>query len=499
MTDMATHAGGRNGAADRLMLIDGKLCPSGSGRWLTAIDPSSEEVLGRVPDGTDDDVLLAVAAAERAAGPWAATPALQRAVLVRELATRALQRADELLELEVRDTGNTRRRMVRDVAMATDMLQYYAGLALELKGETVPSSSTGLHLSVREPYGVVGRILAFNHPFYFAASRLAAPLIAGNTVVLKPSEDAPLSTTVLAELCAEIFPPGVVNIVTGTGREAGAALVRHPRVKRLTFIGSVPTGREIQRLAAASAVKHVSLELGGKNPMVVFGDADPERVAAAAVDGMNFGHQGQSCGSTSRLLLHEDLYDEVLARVVDKVSALTVGDPMSNATDMGPLNSARHLERVVGHVQAAHEDGAELMTGGERPSGEQFQRGFWLQPTVFAGVTPEMRLFREEVFGPVLAVSRWSDEDDVVGMANGVDYGLTASIWTNDLNKALVTARAIQAGYVWVNGNSTHFPGTSFGGRKESGIGSEEGLEELISFTESKTINVFLPTGMGSA
>ncbi|MCF6506420.1 aldehyde dehydrogenase family protein [Blastococcus sp. MG754426] len=475
------------------MLIDGKLCASVGGGWLTAIDPSNEAVLGRVPEATAEDVELAVAAADRAAPAWAATSALERARLVRELARRALERADELLELEVRDTGNTRRRMVRDVTMATDLLEYFAGLALELKGETVPSTPTGLHLSVREPYGVVGRILAFNHPFYFAASRLAAPLVAGNTVVLKPSEEAPLSTTVLAELCAEIFPPGVVNIVTGTGLDAGAALVRHPRVKRLTFIGSVPTGRAIQRQAAESSVKHVSLELGGKNPMIVFGDADPETVATAAVAGMNFGHQGQSCGSTSRLLLHEDLYDDVLARVVDKVSALRLGDPTRDDTDMGPLNNARHLQNVMSHIAAAKEDGARLMTGGRRPGGAQFERGFWLQPTVFADVTPGMRLFRSEVFGPVLAVSRWSDDDDLLAIANGVDYGLTASIWTNDLNRALVTARAVQAGYVWINGNSSHFPGTSFGGRKESGTGSEEGLDELLSFTEVKTINVVLP------
>jgi acyl-CoA reductase-like NAD-dependent aldehyde dehydrogenase len=227
--------------------------------------------------------------------------------------------------------------------------------------------------------------------------------------------------------------------------------------------------------------------------MIVFPDADPEKVATAAVAGMNFGHQGQSCGSTSRLLLHEDLYDDVLARVVEKVSALRLGDPTRDDTDMGPLNNARHLQNVMGHIAAAEEDGARLMTGGRRPGGPQFERGFWLQPTVFADVTPEMRLFRTEVFGPVLAVSRWSADEDVLALANGVDYGLTASIWTNDLNRALITARAVQAGYVWINGNSSHFPGTSFGGRKESGTGSEEGLDELLSFTEVKTVNILLP------
>ncbi|MCW2793733.1 MAG: aldehyde dehydrogenase [Nocardioides sp.] len=475
------------------MLVDGELCASAAGEWIVSLDPSTEEPLGKVPAGSRLDVERAVASAERAAGPWAATSATDRAALVRELARRATSRAPELLELEVRDTGNTKSRMVKDVSMATTLMEYFAGLALELKGETIPASATGLHFSVREPYGVVGRILAFNHPFMFAASRLAAPLVAGNTVVLKPSEESPLSTSILAELCADVFPPGVVSIVTGTGREAGAALVQHPAVRRLSFIGSVPTGMEIQRLAATTSVKHVSLELGGKNPFVVFPDADPAAVSAAAVAAMNFGHQGQSCGSTSRLLVHADLYDEVVDRVAASMAAIKVGMPLRDDTGMGPLNSARHLANVRSHVAAAHEDGARLVTGGGRPRGGEFDRGYWLEPTLFADVTPDMRLFRNEVFGPVLGITRWTDDDDLWGMVNGVDYGLTASIWTNDLNRALLAARAVRAGYVWINGTSSHFPGTNFGGVKQSGLGSEEGLDELLSFTEQKTVNIFLP------
>ena len=475
------------------MLVDGELCAAAAGEWLTSVDPATEEPLGQVPRARAADVSRAVAAAERAALAWGDTPVQERCELVRELARRSKERAAELLELEVRDTGNTRRRMTKDVSMATDLMEYFAGVGLELKGETIPASASGIHFTLRQPYGVVGRILAFNHPFMFAASRLAAPLVAGNSVILKPSEESPLSTTVLAELCRDIFPAGVVSILTGTGAEAGAPLVEDPRVKRLTFIGSVPTGREIQRLAATSAVKHVSLELGGKNPLIVFDDADPEAVASAAVAAMNFGHQGQSCGSTSRLIVHDDLYDDVLDRVTAKIAALRLGDPMLEETDMGPLNSAGHLARVREHISHAREDGARLITGGARPEGGLFERGFWLQPTLFADVTPEMRLFRGEVFGPVLAATRWSHPDELLELANGVEYGLTASIWTNDLRRALVTARRVQAGYVWINGTSSHFLGTSFGGAKQSGLGSEEGLEELYSFTEQKTINVFLP------
>ncbi|TFB72115.1 aldehyde dehydrogenase family protein [Cryobacterium glaciale] len=482
-----------NATPRHLMLIDGQMCQAEAGEWITSVDPATEEPLGLVPRAREADVSRAVTAAERASVDWERVGVTERARLVRELARRSTARADELLEIEVRDTGNTRRRMTKDVAMATDLMEYFAGVALEQKGETIPASATGLHFTLRQPYGVVGRILAFNHPFMFAGSRLAAPLIAGNSVILKPSEESPISTTILAELCQDLFPPGVVSILTGTGAEAGASLVADPRVKRLTFIGSVPTGREIQRVAAQSAVKHVSLELGGKNPLIVFDDADPEAVANAAVAAMNFGHQGQSCGSTSRMLIHDAIYDDVVERVAAKIAALKVGDPLSDNSDMGPLNSARHLERVRGHIQDARDDGARLLTGGGRPSGEQFSRGYWLEPTFFADVTPDMRLFTTEVFGPVLAASKWSDNSELLAMSNGVDYGLTASIWTNDLRRALVTAKLVRAGYVWINGTSTHHLGTSFGGVKQSGLGSEEGLEELYSFTEQKTINVVLP------
>jgi acyl-CoA reductase-like NAD-dependent aldehyde dehydrogenase len=479
------------GLRQHRMLIDGELTDAADGGWITTVDPSTEEPLGQVPRGSAEDVARAVAAADRAAPGWDALGIAERADRVRELARRATARAEELLEVEVRDTGNTRNRMTKDVSMATALMDYFAGIGLELKGETIPASPTGLHFTTRRPYGVVGRILAFNHPFMFAASRLAAPLVAGNSVILKPSEESPISTTILAEMCQDLFPPGVVNIITGTGQEAGAALVEHPKVKRLTFIGSVRTGQEIQRLAATSAVKHVSLELGGKNPLIVFPDADPEAVSNAAVAAMNFGHQGQSCGSTSRLLVHRSLYSEVVERVAEKMARLVVGDPWSTSTDMGPLNSAAHLGRVRAHIENAQADGARLVLGGGRPQGERFERGYWLEPTLFADVTPQMRLFSEEVFGPVLAVTPW--DDDVVELANQVDLGLTASIWTNDLNTALLTARRVQAGYVWINGTSSHFLGTSFGGVKQSGLGSEEGFEELVSFTEGQTVNVFLP------
>ena len=288
------------------------------------------------------------------------------------------------------------------------------------------------------------------------------------------------------------LPAGIYNIVTGSGAVVGDALVRHPAIKRIAFIGSVPTGQAIQRAAAEAGVKHVTLELGGKNPMIVFPDNDPDLIAAAAVGGMNFSWQGQSCGSTSRLLLHADLYDAVVERVMALVRNLRVGDPMDPNVDMGPLNSRRHYDKVLRHIAEGRQSGARLMAGGERPVGERFQRGFWVQPTVFSDVTPAMNLWKEEIFGPVLSIGRWSSVAEVGALANSTEFGLTAAIWTRDIQQALRMAKVVRAGHVWINGYSRHFLGVPFGGMKNSGIGREEGIEELMSYTESKTINIML-------
>jgi aldehyde dehydrogenase (NAD+)/betaine-aldehyde dehydrogenase len=319
--------------------------------------------------------------------------------------------------------------------------------------------------------------------------------MAGNAVVLKPPETSPLSATMLGEICREVLPAGVVNIVTGLGMPAGDALARHPSVKRIAFTGSVPTGRAIQRAAAEGGIKHVTLELGGKNPLIAFPDMDPDKVAQIAVAGMNFAWQGQSCGSTSRLLLHESLYEGVLKRVVERVAALRLGDPLDDKSQMGPINSKRHYERVCAMVESGRQEGARLMTGGKRPPGEQFKRGYWLEPTVFADVKPTMRIAREEIFGPVLSVFSWRDEQEALTLANSTEYGLTASIFTNDLDAAFRAARAVKSGYVWINGASGHFYGTPFGGYKNSGLGREEGIDELLSYTETKTIHLMLGGG----
>jgi len=476
---------------DRLMYIGGQFVPGGSGQWIESVNPGTEEVHGRVPVGTVEDVDKAVRAAEAAQRGWAQTTIWERRDLLRRLGAAMQARAPEILPLEASDTGNTITSLSRDVEVAANYLDLFSGYGTEMKGESVPASRDGIHFSIREPYGVVARIVPFNHPFLFAAAHLAAPLMAGNSVIVKTPETSPLTGTLMGEICRDVLPPGVVNIVHGPGLPTGDALVRHRSIWRIGFTGSVQTGLAIQRSAAEVAVKHISLELGGKNPMIVCPDADPAAVAKAAVGGMNFAWAGQSCGSNSRLLVHESLYDEVIERVVAQVAAIRVGDANDPASQMGPVNSAAHYQRVLSFVESAKRDGAKLLTGGERPAGEAFRRGYWLRPTVYGDVTMDMRVAREEIFGPILSILKWNTQEEAIAMANATEYGLASGVWTHDLKMAMTFARALQSGFVWINTTARHFVGTPFGGWKNSGLGREECLEELLSYTHSKAIHVF--------
>ncbi|MDW3686619.1 aldehyde dehydrogenase family protein [Cupriavidus sp. CV2] len=479
----------------RRMLIDGELTGSAGGQWLPSVNPATEEIIGHIPAGNAEDVERAAAAAERAYPAWQALGIEGRAERMREVARRLTEAAEAVLAVEVADTGNTVTALKDDVAAAAWGLNFYAGLGYELKGETIPATADSLHFTVREPYGVVGRIVPFNHPILFAAARTAAALIAGNALVVKPPETSSLSATMLAEICKDVLPPGVMNIVTGLGKDAGDAIARNPRIKRIAFIGSPNTGRQIQKSAADVCVKHISLELGGKNPLIVFPDADLEAAKDAAVRGMNFLWQGQSCGSTSRLLVHDSIYDEFVEGVAERVARIRLGDPRSMQSDMGPINSRAQYQRVCDYVEIAKRDGARLVTGAERPAGESFARGYWIEPTVFADVLPHMRIAQEEVFGPILSIMRWSTPDEALRIANGVEYGLTASIWTRDIQAALATATRLRTGYIWVNGVGAHYKGVPYGGYRNSGVGREEGIEEMLSYTETKAINLVGPFG----
>jgi 2-formylbenzoate dehydrogenase len=445
-------------------------------------------VIAEVPDGTGEDAGRAVDAALAAASAWGREPAARRGQLVAQLADALEARAADFAVLDSIDGGAPFRTMLLDVQIAVDGLRYFAGLALELKGYTVPAS-TNLHFTERQPYGVVGKIIPFNHPLMFAFTKIAAPLVAGNAVVLKQAEATPLSAFLLADLAAEIFPAGVVNVVTGNGPSVPEAIVRHPKVRRIGFTGSEPVGRSIQKAAAETCVKHVTLELGGKNALIAFPDADPAEVARAAVQGMNFTWSGQSCGSTSRVLLHEDIADAVLAEVSALLAGRRYPSPLDPDAVQGTMVSQRQFDRVIGYIDGAVADGAEVVTGGGRPSAAE--RGLFIEPT-FLKTNPSMRVSQEEIFGPVVSVMRWTDPDEAIRLANSVEYGLTGSVFTRDLGAALRTARALETGYVWINNAGPHFLGLPYGGWKGSGVGHEESIEELLSYSQIKSVTAML-------
>ena len=457
---------------------------------MGTINPSTGESLGEVGWGDAEDVDLAVKAAYRGFQTWRALKPLERAKILREAAQLIRKHGRELALIDSANCGNPIREMVRDAEFGATSIEFFAGLATEIKGDTIPMGSDALNYTVREPLGVVVRVNAYNHPFLFATMKIGAPLIAGNSIVIKPPEQAPLSTLRLAEIIGALFPEGVFNVICG-GRDCGQALVTHPRVAKVALIGSVPTGKAILK-STADTMKKVTLELGGKNALIAFPDADPADVASAAVRGMNFTWCGQSCGSTSRAFLHESIYDRVLEKITAAVSAIKPGLPTDDATEMGCLVSKAQLEKVMGYIAAGQADGATLVTGGKKPADPKLANGFFLEPAVFAGVTPQMRIAKEEIFGPVLSVFKWRDENEMFEAVNAVDYGLTASIWTKDLKTAHRAAARVEVGFVWINTVGAHFLGAPFGGYKQSGMGREESADELLEYTQIKNVNVAL-------
>lgn len=459
-----------------------------SERWTDVVAPGTGARLMAVADAGMQDVARAASAARAGARLWRRTAPLARAAVLRKIAQRLRDNAKELALLDALDCGNPVSEMGSDVMVAAVLLDFFAGLVTELKGDTIPMGHDALDYTEREPVGVVARIVAYNHPLLFAMGKLAAPLAAGNAVIIKPPVQAPLSALRCAELIADLLPPGVFSLVPG-GAEAGAALAASPDVDMIGLVGSIATGRRVMQ-AAAARLKPVALELGGKNPFIACPDVDPTRVANAIVDGMNFTWCGQSCGSTSRAFVHRAIYDEVCAKVSQACAAFVPGDPTAPATTMGAMISREHRDRVKQAIDAAVMRGARLITGGGIPETGIPVGGFYLEPTVFADVAADSPLATEEFFGPVLALIPWDDEQEMLAAVHSLDVGLTAAIWTADLARAHRLAREIDAGFVWVNEIGKHFLGAPYGGVGQSGIGRDECIGEMISFTREKNIHI---------
>lgn len=475
---------------ERNLYYGGKWHQPVTAAYQATHNPADGALLARVAQATAEDVDRAVAAAAAGFKVWRDVVPLERARILREIAAVIRRNGAELAELDARDCGNPVSELAADSHVAAALIDYFAGLVTEMKGASIPVGPNAINFSVRQPFGVVARILAFNHPFLFCAGKIGAPLAAGNAVIVKPSEQAPLSALRFAEMIDGLLPAGVFGVVTG-GAPAGAALAAHPKVAMVSLVGSVGAGRALMR-EASSTLKPVLLELGGKNALIAYDDVDPDEVAQALISGMNFAWCGQSCGSTSRAFIHEDIYEAVLARVADKAAQFRPGDPSDAKTTMGAIISAPQYQRILGYINDATADGARLICGGAPLASGGAPQGFFIEPTIFADVTTDMRLAREEVFGPVLAVLKWSDEASMLDAVNELDLGLTCSIWTRDLERAHRTAMAVEVGYVWINETARHILGAPFGGMKQSGIGREECLGELLAYTQEKNIFVSL-------
>ena len=468
------------------LYIDGEF--AATDQQLTVLNPATGQELARVPLASPQDVDGAVRAARTAFETWRFSPPTQRARLIWQLADLLEARQEEFATIEVLDNGKPlgEARAV-DIALTIELLRYYAGWPTKIAGSVQPNSIPGMLSMVRkEPVGVVAAITPWNFPLLEVAYKLGPALAAGCTVVIKPSELAPLSTLRLMDLVHEAgFPAGVVNVVIG-GPEVGAALTAHPGVDKIAFTGQTETGKAILR-ASADDLKRVSLELGGKSPNIVFADADLDAAAGGAFGGIFF-NQGQACVAGSRLFAEEPVAEALMDRVAEKAKAIRLGHGLDPATDMGPLISATHRERVLGYVGDAASAGAEVITGGQAAEVAGLGGGFFVEPTVIGGVRNDMRVAQEEIFGPVLSVISWRDLDELKALANDVRYGLAAGIWTRDTSKALRVAEHIEAGTVWINTYGMFDVAVPFGGRKHSGFGRELGEEALEPYLHSKSV-----------
>lgn len=472
------------------MYIDGEWCESSSGRWLETKNPFTGNAWAVIPRGNAEDIDRAVQAASRAfaGGPWASMHPSDRGLLLHRLGELIAANAERLAELEVRDNGKLRVEMLGQMKYLPRWFQYYGGLADKIEGRMPPTDKKGmLHYVSYEPVGVVGAITPWNSPLLLTVWKLAPALAAGNTVVIKPSEFASTSLLALVQLFEQAgFPKGVVNVVTGLGAETGEPLVDHLLVDRIAFTGGNLAGRKIYE-AAARQFKRVSLELGGKSPNIVFGDAGIEDAVKGVISGI-FAASGQTCMAGSRLLLHSSIHDAFLARLVDVMKTARLGDPNDPQTDVGPVATEQQLAKVLQYIELAKEEGARCVLGGRRATRRECGQGWFVEPTIFADVTNDMRIAREEVFGPILSVIKFDSDEEAIALANDTPFGLAAGLWTTDLARAIAMPKRLRAGTVWVNAYRVVSYLSPFGGFKESGLGRENGLEAIYEYLEPKSV-----------
>jgi acyl-CoA reductase-like NAD-dependent aldehyde dehydrogenase len=472
------------------LFVGGQWEPAQSGEVFDSIDPFTGQPWVQAASAGEADVDRAVSAARAAfEGPWSRTPPAERGRLLRVLADLIVRDAERLAHIETRDNG----KLIRETSglMASQvpqLLHYFAGAADKIAGDTLPTSDPAYFVyTLREPVGVVAAIVPWNNPIFILLMKVAPALAAGCTVVAKTADQTPVSTLALAELFEEAgFPPGVFNVLTGPGLPAGRLLVQHPDVDKVSFTGSTATGKSVMK-DAADHLAEVTLELGGKSPNIVFADADIDAAVNGVVAGV-FASSGQMCIAGGRLLVQQDIHDDFVARLAARASQIRLGDPLDHESEMGPLVSERQLQRVLELVQSAQDEGAVLVCGGKRPTDERLRDGYFIEPTIFAGVSSGMRLAREEAFGPVLVVIPFKDEPEAIAIANDTLYGLASGVWTLNVQRAHRMAKAIRSGVEWINCYRNVGPNVPFGGMKQSGFGRENGMEAMNSFLQTKSV-----------